>query len=204
MSLKLSTAASSDPVTLAEAKLHCRVTDSTDDALITALITAATRNAEHIMRRAILPQKWTLTIDQFPSFYDPRSPLRANGIDLDRPPVTAIDSVKYIEPVAGVLTTITSTDYQLVSGSDYTASVIPAYGVNWPATRDQAEAVVIIFSCGYANAAAVPEPIKSWIKLRVGTMFENRESTVVVVGDRLTMVELPFTDTLLEPYKAWF
>lgn len=192
MSLKLSTAASALPVTLAEGKLHLRVTGTTDDDLITAMLTAATANAEHIMGRALMPQKWTLTLDEFDC-----------EIPLQRPPVTAIDSVKYVEPDAGVLTTVSASVYQLVNGNDYTASVVPAYQQYWPFPRCQPEAVQIIFSCGYANAAAVPEPIKSWIKLRLGTMFENRESTVVVVGGRLTLVELPFSDSLLDPYRAY-
>ncbi len=213
MSLRLTTAATEYPVTLAEAKLHLRVTGTTDDDLITAMITAATANAEHIMGRAVMPQKWTVTLDNFWGLgyrtdrnYSPSQVLSAcyvYAIELQRQPVTAVDSVAYIDPTTGEWTTIDPTLYQLVNGSDYTASVLPAFGQVWPETRDQAEAVKVIFSCGYADATVVPEPIKAWIKLRLGTMFENRESTVVVVGGRLTLVELPFVDTLLEPYKVW-
>jgi len=202
--LKLNTAASSLPVTLAEAKAHLRVDDTTDDTLITAMLTGAVANAEHIMCRAIMPQKWEVTLDAFPCYVEARhcGEVPAYGrIELKRPKVTAVDSVKYYD-ADGVLTTISSSAYQLVSG-DYSADVRPAYGEAWPCARWQAEAVQVIFSCGYANAAAVPEPIKAWIKLRVGAMYENRESTVVVVGGRLTLVELPFVDTLLDPYKTF-
>ncbi len=190
--LKLNTAAASLPVTLVECKAHLRVDDSTDDTLLTAMLTAAVANCEHITGRAIITQKWQTTLDEFP----------CDGvIPLSRATVTAVDSVKYYDG-DGVQTTISSSVYQLVAG-DYAADVREAYGQTWPTPREQAEAVQVIFSCGYANAAAVPEPIKAWIKLRVGAMYENRESTVVVVGGRLTLVELPFVDSLLDPYKTW-
>lgn len=192
MTLKLNTAPSTLPVTLVEVKAHLRVDDSTDDTLITAMLTAAVANAEHIMSRAIMPQKWEVTLDAFP----------CDGvIQLPRPKVTAIDSVKYVAE-DGTLTTISSSVYQLVTG-DYAADVRNAYEQTWPSPRDQAEAVQVVFSAGYANAAAVPEPIKAWIKLRVGSMYENRESTVVVVGKQLNLVDVPFVDTMLDPYITW-
>ena len=210
MALKLNTAATDLPVTLAEGKAHLRVSDTTDDDLITALIGAATVNAEQIMGRAIMPQKWQVYLDAFPfsrwapgdSYLPSTRVAQPYAVDLQKPPVTAVDSVKYID-ADGVLTTVDPSLYQLVAGSDYTASVTPAYNQVWPEARYQPEAVQVVFSCGYANAAAVPEPIKAWIKLRLGAMYENREATVVVVGDRLTMVELPFFDTLLDPYRVW-
>jgi uncharacterized phiE125 gp8 family phage protein len=39
--------------------------------------------------------------------------------------------------------------------------------------------VKIEFSAGYANAAAVPEPIKTAIKVILAHLFENREDVVV-------------------------
>ena len=38
------------------------------------------------------------------------------------------------------------------------------------------EAVRVVFSCGYANVAAVPASIKAWILLRVGALFEHRSA----------------------------
>ena len=191
MPIQLHTPATLSPVTLAEAKLHLRVElDVTvEDALIQAFIGAATLEAEHLMGRAIMAQKWRYTADRFDE-----------EIVLMRPPVTAIDSVKYVEPVAGVLTEIDPLDYVLVTLSDYGSSVIPAYTSEWPSARDQSDAVQIVFSAGYTDAASVPAPIKTWIMLQFAAMYENRASEVIATG---SPVKLGFVDSLLDRYRGW-
>jgi uncharacterized phiE125 gp8 family phage protein len=194
MTLKLQTPAAALPVTVQEAKLHCRmITDiadvsfTGDDALFSSLIGAATLEAEHLMGRSVMPQKWQVTLGAF-----------AQCIDLQRPPVTAVDSVKYVN-ASGVLTTVDPSVYQLVGVGEYTSRVVPAYGQAWPTPRAQAEAVQIVFSTGYADAAIVPEPIKSWIKLRVGALYENREAWTV--GHQIERNE--HVDLLLDRYRTW-
>lgn len=188
MALQLQTAATGSPVTVDEAKLHLRVSVAEDDTLITALIGAATLDAEHLMGRAVMPQKWQLTLDAF-----------TNSIVLQRPPVTGVDSVKYVDAATGTLTTIAPAMYQFAGASDYAARVVPAYGQSWPAARTQPEAVQIIFSTGYADAAKVPELIKAWIKLRVGALYENREAWTV--GQKIERNE--HVDFLLDRYRVW-
>ncbi|MDB5937540.1 MAG: hypothetical protein JWQ01_4884 [Massilia sp.] len=46
----------------------------------------------------------------------------------------------------------------------------------------------------------VPDGIRSWMLLRVGSLFENREE--VSIGQRLTMVEPAFVDGLLAPFMT--
>jgi hypothetical protein len=68
----------------------------------------------------------------------------------------------------------------------------------WPGTRSQAAAVALRYVAGYASAAAVPESIKSWIKLQVGAMYENRQAE----GARQSYA-LGFADRLLDRYRVW-
>lgn len=191
MTLELSVARTAQPVTLAEAKLHLRVDAAEDDALISALIVAATDAAEHLMGRAVLTQRWQLTLDCFD----------ADEIALQRPPVTSIVSVKYLQASDGVLTTLAGTEYTLAAASDYTARVVPAWGKSWPATRDVPEAVQILFEAGYADAASVPEEIKAWIKMRLGSLYANREQWTA--GRGVKIEANPFVDCLLDRYRAW-
>jgi len=58
---------SSEPVTLAEAKLRLRVDHNDEDALIGALIASARESAEHELGRSIIATTWVLTLDRFPT-----------------------------------------------------------------------------------------------------------------------------------------
>lgn len=191
MSLKLHQPASVQALTTAEAKLHLRVDHSEEDALIDTMVRAATLDAEHLMQRAVMPQKWKLSIDEFPSAY------RRNAIDLCMPPVTAVDSLIYLDST-GANVTLATTEYQVVIGSDYIGRIVPAFGKAWPAARYQPEAVQVIFSTGYANAAAVPEAIKTWIALRLGALYENRSAWTQ--GGAISQNE--FIDRLLDRYRT--
>ena len=176
------------PITLAEAKLHLRVDTGSDDTLINVLIIAATDAAEHLMGRAVLPQTWQLTLDSF----------EANEITLQKPPISAITSVKYLQSSDGVLTTLSPGAYVLATANDYTARLVPAYGTNWPASRRMPEAVRIVFVTGYADATSVPELIKAWIKLRLAALYENRQAWT----EGKAIEQNPFVDRLLDRYTA--
>jgi len=188
MSLKLITPASELAVSLAEAKLHLRVTASAEDALIEALIVAATEMAEQATNgTAIMPQTWELTLDAFPPSFK-----------LEVTPVASISSIKYFD-ADGVQQTLDSALYTLDAARDQApAYVVPAYGTSWPATRNQVNAVTLQFVAGYANAAAVPDSIKAWIKLQVGAMYENRQASGTV-----QTYALGFADRLLDRFKVW-
>ena len=185
MALRLHTAPTLQPITLAAAQEHVRTDAGVEESMISVLIDAATASAEHIMNRAIMPQKWQLMTDSF------------DDLMLKMPTVTAVDSVKYVN-TSGVLTTLDPSVYQTVLASDYEASVQLAYGQSWPEIRSQAESVQVIFSCGYADAASVPAPIVAWIKLCVGALFSNREL------ESLSQTHsLGIPDRMLDRYKVY-
>lgn len=187
MSLKLITPPALEPVTLAEANLHLRISGAAEDALITALITAARQHAEHITERAFVTQTWELALDAFP----------AAEIRLPKPALLSIVSVKYDD---------TAAVEQTLAGSAYTADVhaqpgwlLPAVGATWPGTLDAANAVRIRYTAGYGPAAAdVPAGIKAWMLLRIGALYRNREE---LADGRLAVP--PFVDRLLDPYRIW-
>jgi len=192
MALKLLTPPALPCVSLAEAKAHCRVDTlgTEEDALLTSLVAAATQDAEHLMQRAIMPQQWLLTLDAFPP----------DCIELRRPPVTAVDAVRYAAADTGALTTLTAgADYQVDLADEYTARVAPAYGKGWPAARVHLGAVQVQFTCGWASAAAVPAVVRQWILLRVGAFYENREAWTL--GKPIERNQ--FIDGLLDRYRVF-
>lgn len=188
MALKLITAATVLPVDLASAKAHLRVDVADDDTLITSMIWAATQVAEQMTGRALTAQTWELTLDAFPA-----------ALELTRVPVASITSVIYADST-GIQTTLSNTLYALDAADDFgLAYVVPVYDGTWPDTRSEINAVKVRYVAGYADAASVPEGIKSWIKLQVGMMYVNRES--VNVGNITT--EFGYVDRLLDRYKVW-
>jgi uncharacterized phiE125 gp8 family phage protein len=185
MGLTLTAAPGTEPIALAEAKLHCKVDVTDDDALITALIVAARRLAEQQTGRALVTQQWKQTLDAFP----------VAAIALDLPPLQTVESLKYYDTDGAQQTLAAGTDYT-VHTSTPLGLVAPAYGTTWPATRDMLEAVEIAFTAGYGAAAAVPQEIKQWMLLQIGHWYENREAS----GDRRN--PLPYVDALLDPYRV--
>ena len=95
--------------------------------------------------------------------------------------------------------TLASTEY-LVDAVSEPARLTPAYSKTWPATRNQANAVTVTFVCGYASPEAVPIGIRRWMKLRVGTLYENREEVALL--NRGKIEALPYVDRLLDAYRV--
>src|SRR4051812_2728046 len=113
MRLEVITAPASEPVTVAEAKIHLRVTTASDDAWITDAIVGAREHVEDVLRRRLITQAWRVYFDAFPGATWLRSLCRSEFVLSDVAPVSAVNSVKYID-VDGVLQTLDPTVYQLV------------------------------------------------------------------------------------------
>lgn len=196
MTVRIITAPSVEPVTLTEAKLHLRETDTAQDDLITALIVAARQYAENYTRRAFAQRTLELTLPCFPA---------DSIIELPQPPLQSVTSVKYID-FAGTLQTVLASAYQVDSYRE-PGLVKPAYLSFWQLTRDDFNAVQVRYVAGYAAAGSpddyaynIPAAIKHWIKVRVATLYEHREQ--LVVDQRITAIEVPrsIIDGLLDPY----
>lgn len=183
MSLNIITKPSVEPVTLAEAKLNARIDGTEFDSLIPGLIASARETCEQQLSRALLEQTWELALDAFPD----------DAIQLNRPRVMSIVSVKYID-TAGVEQTLSSSLYTL-DADTLPGYVLPAYGTEWPSTRDgTANAVRVRFTCGYGTtASSVPESVKRWIKVHVALALRQPEAA----SDR-PLSPVPYLDNLLD------
>jgi uncharacterized phiE125 gp8 family phage protein len=169
MGVKLITAPASEPVTLAEAKAQCRVDISTDDTYISNLIIAAREWCEQFDWRVYMPQTWEFYLDAWPS---------RNTIEIPKPPLQSITSVKYTD-ADDVETTLSSSQYIVDAVSDPGWLILKSL-YTWPAvTLRDANGIAIRFVCGYANAASVPMRIKQAILLLVGHWYENRETVLI-------------------------
>lgn len=171
MDYKVITAASAEPIALAEARLQCKVDadDTSFDAVLTALITAAREFAEHYTGRALAEQTLEGAMDAFPAC--------GGAFDLPLPPVASITSIKYTDE-NGIEITLDAGRYSL-STYDYSRTVALTFGNVWPTTQVIANAVRVRFVTGYgatgagAEFAAIPKAVKAALLLHIETEFPN-------------------------------
>jgi uncharacterized phiE125 gp8 family phage protein len=189
--LAIVTPPAEEPVSLTEAKAQCSIAASivAHNQLLERLIKTARQWCESRINRQFCTATWDLTLDAFPrsatgSAIDP--------IQLPRAPLASVVHLKYID-VNGTLQTLATSDYQVLTARE-PGEIRPAYGLCWPVPRFQAEAVQIRFTCGYGEAAAVPEPAREAMLLLVNHWFENRSP--VLVGTISKDLELTVQDLL--------
>lgn len=171
MPYKVITAVTAEPVTLAEARLHLKAdSDTSEDSLITAWITAAREVAEHYTGRALAPQTLEMALDGFSA--------TDGEIVLAMPPVASITSLKYTD-TAGVEQTLSPSAYALSLYGD-SRKVAPTYGNYWPSTQDIPDAVRVRYVAGYGQqgGAVCPKAIKAAILLMIGWLNENRGDSI--------------------------
>jgi uncharacterized phiE125 gp8 family phage protein len=158
-----STPATTYAITTAEAKTHLRVTHSTDDTYIDALISAAHEQFQQYTGRQIMTATWKLYLESFP-----------DKIELKKLPVQSITSIQYYDE-NNALQTLASTEYK-TSLNDMPARIETADNdTDWPDTYDRSDAVCITFVAGYAAAANVPGDIKHALKLILGNSYDYRD-----------------------------
>jgi len=172
-----------EPVTLADARLHLRVTDTSEDTLIASLTTAAREYCEHYLQRSIGSQTLELALDEFPE----------GAIELEHGPCISITSIKYID-TTGVEQTLAGAAYTL---DDYSHKswAVRAYGTEWPDTLEAANVVKVRYVAG-----STPSAVIAAMKLIIGHLYENREQSIVGVS----VTELPLgVKALLDTKRIW-
>ena len=172
-------------VTLATAKSHLRVEHSTDDTLITTLISVAQDLVEGYTGAFLQTTTGHFYFDSFDEFINLHAGPRLN-IN------TETDGVTYMND-QDVRTTIPAIDYQ-IEGVGYPARLrmmsIPT-DIN-----DELNAVRVDVTCGYTNDDR-PDALIAAMLLIIGHLYENRQD----VGQFKTF-ETPLASRyLMEPYR---
>lgn len=195
-----------EPISLADAKLHLRVRNTAEDSLVSLWITTARAHVEDVCERALMPQRWTQTRDDFPRPFDTfigafkRARLATLGVELPHPlaielrggNVTEIVSFSYVD-LDGEEQTLDSGDYTFDADR---ALVYPLPGDTWPRTVGP---VRIEYAVGYADADHVPAPLRAAMLLMLGDLYENRKANSIEAGVT-AVVTNPTVDRLLAPY----
>lgn len=178
-------------VTLSDALAQVREFEGDNgagDALLEGFIAAAHEACEQRTERTLITSTWQLTMDGFPV---------ANwlaAIRILRSPVQAVASIKY-DDADGVEQTLAPTAYRVNINAE-PATVTPVG--SWPATlAGHTGTVRVTFVAGYGdNPADVPMPLRQWVLLAVGDLYERRNAS-----GETPVTEHGFVDGLLQPYR---
>ena len=181
---------STEPVGLAEAKMHCRVDHDAEDALLSLLIQAARGLVEEMTGRALITRTLEWRVDRW-----------ATLLYLPYPPAIDVLQIEYTD-AEGVTRRLPPSAYSLRN------SVTPAYIRLDTAQLPTVElardgAIVVRYRAGYGGAEDVPMALRQAILLLVGHWYLNREA---VGASGVNQSELPLAvSSLLAPYRLyWF
>jgi uncharacterized phiE125 gp8 family phage protein len=191
-----------EPITLAEARLWLQMTDDNDtdqDAEVLLLVKAMRRYAEKFTGRRFVDQELELCLDCWPG----------RAIELPVAPIVSIDYVKYLDQSGDLQTHYDDTGSPTV-GADLVQidtlgrRIQPAWGETWPYLRGgDFNAVQIGFTAGYGTGGSpedlslIPAELKVWIRARIATCFEMRET--IIVGNIVNELPRAAYDALLDP-----
>lgn len=189
----LVTGPTSEPVTLAEAKAQCRITDSYSDGPVAGFIVTAREAAEQHMGRGLLTQTWKLVLDQF-----------ANVIELPMAaPLQSVTSVQYYD-TDGTLQTLATTYY----GVDTIARpgrVVLKAEQSWPSVQSDRRdgAVIVTYVVGWTSALLVPERIKLGIKQFVAYLDADRDGMEALALEAHQAAERCWSDVIHWTPPRW-
>ncbi len=169
-----------DILSIADAKTFMRILSEDEDTLIQSMIKGA---IDEVNNRTNLNLA-TATFELYLSSLQ-------NEIKLPKNPIQSVEKVEYMD-ADGNYVLLGSANYYLwkLNGQDI---LVFDY---FPATIDHKKAVKITFKSGFV-ADNFPGDIKSWLKVRVSTLYEYREEFIVgtIVG------RTEHVDSVLDRYR---
>lgn len=172
------------PVSLADAKAHLRVTDSAEDALITAMVAAACGLVAETAGRVLSAETWEICDTGY-----------SGWVEVPVSPVTALSAVSYLDGT-GAEVAATVGDFTLTV-SDDRVFVGPRPGKAWPTPGVvRPDAVRVRVTAGYTT---LPPELKQAILLAVGHNYRNREA----VGEAMAELPLAFASLVNVHRLGW-
>lgn len=190
-SLRTKTRPVVEPVSVSEAKAHCRVDTTNDDQYIASLVSAAREYCETYMDETLVDTEYVMRLDAFP----PR-------IELPRPPMsqtperTAV-TIVYTTGEAGGTATLDATQYR-VDRDAVVGTLRPLYGGSWPSHLLDYGSVSVTWWAGRGrDGTAVSPRVRAAILMLVGQWYERR-----MAADAANLSEMPFgVKALLDSVK---
>ena len=179
-----------EPVSVAEAKLYCKVQDSADDTLWPILITSARRMLEKYTMTSFAEKTLHATWVETP---------KDNVIELPYGPIISVDKIYRIDEEGTEEELVLNSDYYVMGDQDAIIK-ITSY---WSSGMVHINSIRVEYKAGYGNTATekLPGDLKLAILKQVSTDYELRENIVQGV----TTVLSNESKILAAPYrkKLW-
>lgn len=189
---KVITHPNSEPLSLPTVKEWLKVDFDADDALISALITGSRQSVEKYTQLILLSTVIEQAYDQF-SIITQSNPYAE--MTLAWSPVVSVESVQYYDS-NGTLTTLDSSRY-IVDDYSKPSNITPAYNHIWPEVQTRKNAVIVRYTCGYANSDDIPQAIKTAMLLTIADAYEKRQDSVKKLPSQ--------SEWILDKYRVqWF
>lgn len=151
MTRVLATPPADEPVSLAEAKAHLRLTQNDEDGMISRLIVAARRLVEAQTGLVLMRQGWTVSLARWPEDGTIRLPLA---------PLLSIDAVT----AGGVALDASRRDADTAAGEIRLprGAIVPA------------GTIAVSLTAGFGAASDVPAPIRQALLMILAHLYEQR------------------------------
>ena len=162
--------------TTTDLKIWLRIDTSDDDALINSMGLACQNILEDLTNTTLMQQTYTAYFDGFPPDGTP--------IQLPRPPLISVTTIKYVDD-NGAHQTWSNTLYEVSALGKLPAQILPIESESYPSTGSTPTASVfnkveIEFVAGYATRGEIPEGFVVGHRMFVGHFYENREATTTL------------------------
>jgi uncharacterized phiE125 gp8 family phage protein len=162
MAVRLITPPATEPVSLADLKLHLRIDHAEEDATLTALILVARAAVERLSRRLLLTQTWRVTLDRVPD---------GGIVALPLAPVQTVTALRVADGAGGWTTWPGAAMVLDLTGEPARIAFRGAV----PVPGQALAGIEIDVVCGYgAAAASVPPALVQAVKLLAGHWYEAR------------------------------
>lgn len=154
-----------EPVSVTEAKLYCKVQDSADDTLWPILITSARRMLEKYTSCSFAEKTIHCTWVQTP---------KDNVIELPYGPIISIDKIYRIDHEGNEEELVLNSDYYVMGDQDAIIKIT----TYWSSGMVYVNSIRVEYKAGYGNAATetLPGDLKLAILKQVATDYELREN----------------------------
>jgi len=166
-----------EPVTLTEAKeyLALPLASTSQDSIVNSFIAAARAHIEAVTNRALLRQRWMVSIDSFPTAFADREIHLPLGRCLSVETLQYRDTNGDWQTEAGPAESPPGTMFEVDLYSQGAGIIRPAGSNVWPSTWTAGSAVRISATFGYGSARAdLPPDLRQAVLVRIADLYEGR------------------------------